>query len=181
MAKRIFQAFALIALLSLAGTVTVLAAGAGASGDGGDEAAKDAGLLQHIHEMIASHLHSGHHGSHGGHHGGHHDHGEELIQELGLTSEQQERLAAVQSAMAAYHEYQDDSMEELHERLMEQVRGLPADAQIPLENVHAALDAHYEEGRELAYTAVDGAVALLNDLDATQRDALLNLFGHGGY
>ena len=75
----------------------------------------------------------------------------------------------------------DGSMVELHNQLVEQFE----QGDIEAEPIRQMIDQHLEEIRTMAYSATDDLTALVNSLDAEQREIVLahlqgDHAGHGG-
>jgi Spy/CpxP family protein refolding chaperone len=93
----------------------------------------------------------------------------QLIEELELTPDQQQRLEKLHEIFGAYHSQGSGSMFMLHNELVEQFRrgGLETD------EIRRTIDEHVEQIREMAYAGTDELVALVNGLDARQREIVL--------
>lgn len=160
MARKTFRIGSMIAVATLIamGSWTVLASGDGDEGGG---------FLHHLHALVEHHLQ----------HGGHHE--ADFLDQLNLTPDQAQRLAKIQEAFETYGSEGHSSMQELHERLVAQVEEGHVDAG----EVRAAIDTHLEQVRGVAYAVTDELVALVNDLDAEQRETLLAHLqgGQGGH
>lgn len=160
MAKKTLQIVAILAAVALAGLVGFSVAAAG--GGSGDE---DGGFLQHLHAM-------GHHL----HHGDHHDFMAQLIEQLELTPDQQQHLDKAHGILEAFGSDGHASLIELHEQLVGQVE----QGDLETDAVRAIVDEHLEQIRSMAYGVTDELIALVNGLDATQRESLLaHLREHG--
>ena len=156
MAKRTLQVLAIFAALALVGLVGLtVTASSGGSGDGDDEG----GLMRHLHDM-AHHLHRGEH---------HHHHMAQLIEQLELTPEQLRHLEKVHEIVGAFGTEGHGSMAELHEQLVAEVEQGELDAY----EIRSIVDGHLDQLRDMAYGVADEVVALVNGLDATQRQTLL--------
>lgn len=174
MANRKFQVLAIVLTMSLVtlGCFTAGAADESADGNSGDGGGS---FLQNLHSM-ASQMHHG-----GGGHG--HDAGDgfssdmgDLVDRLDLSEEQTERLDSIHQNLASIHRKfdfhggaADGSMVELHDRLVRQFeQGHVEDGAI-----RQMIDLHLEEIRDAAYSATDDLLALVNSLDAGQREIVL--------
>ncbi len=90
MARRTLQIAAAVAAVTLVGTVGLTVAAAGdASGSGEQEG----GFLSHLHKMVGRHMH------HGGHHQGHMG---DLIEQMGLTPDQQQSIERIHQAISTF-------------------------------------------------------------------------------
>ena len=155
MAKGTFQIVAIIAAVALVGTVslTVIATG------GDSESKGEGGFLRQLHAL-----------GHNLHGGGHHqDHMAEVIEQLELTPEQLQRLEKVHEIIGSYGSDGHGSMAELHEKLVAQF----GQGHVEADEIRLVIDGHVDEMREMAYAVTDELVALVNGLDATQREILL--------
>jgi Spy/CpxP family protein refolding chaperone len=167
MDKRTFQVVAAIALAALVGAagLTVMATGSDSDGEGG-------GFAGRLHEL-GRHLHGDDH---------HMDHMARLIEELELTPDQQQRLEKLHEIFGAYHRQGSGSMIELHNNLVEQFeRG-----RLETDEIRRTIDEHVEQIRETAYAGMDELVALVNGLDARQREIMMthlqgNQAGHDSH
>ena len=117
------------------------------------------------------------HGTHGGDHhgaGGHHGAMAELIEKLELTPEQHQHLERIHELMeATHHGSGPGSMADLHEKLVAQC----ADGEVETSDLRAVVDEHVEQARGLLYSITDEFVALVQDLDARQRQILKEHLG----
>jgi len=163
MEKRLFQIVASIAVAALVGATgwTVMATGGDSDGEGG-------GIMARLHGM----------------HGEDHHMGQmsQLIEELELTPEQQQRLEKLHEIFGAYHSRGSGSMAELHEQLVEQFR----QGRLETDQIRRTIDEHVEQIREMAYAGTDELVVLVNGFDARQREIMLthlqgNRAGHDGH
>jgi hypothetical protein len=106
-----------------------------------------------------------------------------LVDDLDLNEDQQQRLDAVHEALGGHHEAHSGTREQHHEWLVEQIRSGNVDSV----EVRQSIDLHLEAARSLAYQVSDELVPLLNSLDETQRETLLDFIdevhgsmeGHG--
>lgn len=153
MAKRTFQVVAILAALAVVGLVTLTVT---AKGGGGEEGG---GLVRHLHDM-AHHLHQGDH---------HHQHMARLIEQLNLTPDQLQHLEKVHEIVGSFGSDGHASMAELHEQLVARVEEGDLDAY----EIRAIVDGHIEQIRTIAHAVTDEVVALVNGLDAAQRETLL--------
>ena len=157
MAKGTFQIVAIIAAVALAGAVgmTVIAT----DGDSGS-ADREGGFLRQLHQL-------GHHLHGGGHH---QDHMAEVIEQLELTPEQLQRLEKIHEIIGRYGSEGHGSMAELHEKLVAQFE----QGHVETDEIRLVVDGHVDEMREMAYAVTDELIALVNGLDATQREIMLS-------
>jgi hypothetical protein len=164
MAKRVVLVAAIIAAVALGATASlvVLATSGGSVGQGG-------GLLRHLHG-VGQHMH-----------GADQHHGEmaRLIERLELTADQRRHLDRVHEIFGAHGDGAPGAMERLHEELMAQFEQGDLDAG----EIRGVVDEHVEQMREMAYAVTDEIVALVNGLDARQRDIVLEHLqaGHAGH
>lgn len=150
----------------LAALVLVTAVGLTVAATGGGSGEEEGGFFQHLHEM-------GHHLHHGGHHHGGMD---QLIEQLELTPDQRQHLEKVHEILGTFGSEGHGSLAELHEQLVGQV----VQGEIETGAVRAIVDVHLEQVRDMAYAVTDELIALVNGLDATQRETLLaHLREHG--
>ena len=154
MRDRTFQTIAIIAAVALIGTVTVAVVASGGAG------AQDGGFLGHLHALVGQHLHGG---------GGQHDPMAQLVETLNLTPDQLQRFEKVQDVVESYPSGGHESMVALHEVLVTQFE----QGQVGIAETRRAVDGHIEEMRVLAYAVTDELVALVNELDDTQRATVL--------
>ena len=166
MTRRNFQIAAIIAAVALVGTVslTVIATGGGSGAQGG-------GFLSHLHQL-GRHLHDG---------GQHHDRMARLIEQLELTPAQLQRLEKIHEIVGSFGSEGHGSMAELHDQLVAQFEH----GYIETGEIRQVIDGHVEQIRDVAYVVTDELVALVNGLDARQRETLLahlqgNHEGHPG-
>jgi len=153
MEKKTLQIIALAAGVALTAT-----AGIAVLATGGDSNGKDGGsFLSRLH---GHHLHGG-----GGHH---HDAMHAVIEELSLKPDQVAHLDKIHEVMGGFHAKGPGAMVELHNELVAQFQ------QGGLDNnsMRLVVDDHVEQIREMGYAVTDELVALVNSLDATQRDTL---------
>ena len=145
---------AIIAAVALVGTLglTVMATSDGSGSQGGD-------LLRQLYRL-------GHHLHGGGHH---QDHMAGLIEQLELTPDQLQRLEKIHEIMGAYGSKGSGSMAELHDRLLAQFE----QGHIETDEIRQVIDGHVEQMRETAYSVTDELIALVNGLDARQREIVL--------
>ncbi len=177
MAKRTFQTLAIALAVSLVAFVSFSAGATGRSA-GGDSAGSGESFLQRLH-TIGLQLHGigGGHGHHGG--GGFRHHMDELVNQLDLSQEQNERLEAIHRTLESHAGMPHESMAELHDQLVEQFEH----GNIETDAVRQKIDQHLAEMRTVAYSVTDDLFALVNSLDAEQREIVLaHLQGdHGGH
>jgi len=154
MAKKMFLAVVIIAVAALAGAagLTVMATDDGS-------ADQEGGFLAHFHKL-GHHLHGGDQ---------HLDHMTQLIEQLELTPDQLQRLEKIHEIMGAYGSKGSGSMAELHEHLVAQFE----QGHVETDGIRRAIDAHVEQIREMAYAGTDELIALVNGLDARQREIVL--------
>jgi Spy/CpxP family protein refolding chaperone len=151
MARRTLQIGALLAALALAGIVGLTVTAGDGGGAGG-------GFLRHLHEM-AHHMHQG----------GHHNHMAEVVERLELTPDQLKHLENVHEIVGSFGDDGHASMADLHRQLVAQVERGGLDTA----EVRGIVDGHVEQIRAMAYAVADEVIALVNGLDATQRETLL--------
>jgi Spy/CpxP family protein refolding chaperone len=89
----------------------------------------------------------------------------ELIEQLQLTAEQQQRLDRIHEALGDFHGGSHDPMVELHNELMSQFES----GYIENAEIRRVIDEHVEQIRETAYVVTDELVGLVNALDERQR------------
>lgn len=154
MAKTRFQIVAILAALAVVGMVGLT--GTAAGGGSGDE---EGGFMRHLHEM-AHHLHHGE---------DHHRHMARVIEQLELTPDQLRHLENVHEVVGSYGSEGHASMAELHEQLVARVE----EGELDTYEIRSIVDGHIEQIRAMAYAVTDEVVALINGLDATQRETLL--------
>ena len=154
MAKSTSQIVGIIAAVALAGTasVAVMATGSGSGSPEGD-------FLRQLHSL-ASRLHGGGH---------HDDHMAGLIDQLELTPAQLQRFEKIHEIIGASGCEDPGSMAELHDQLVEQFE----QGHVGTEEIRRTIDGHVEQIRHTAYAATDELIALVNELDANQREILL--------
>ena len=160
MTRRTLQIAAIIAAVALVGTVSlaVIATGGGSGPQGG-------GFLSHLHQF-GRHLHGG---------GQHHDQMARLIEQLELTPAQLQRLEKIHEIAGTFGSEGHGSMAELHNQLVSQFEH----GYIETTEIRQVIDGHVEQIREVAYVVTDELVALVNGLDAKQRETLqAHLRGH---
>ena len=167
MAKGTFQIVAIIAAVALVGTIglTVMATGGESGGRPGD-------FLSHLHKL-GNHLHGGEH---------HNDHMSRLIEQLDLSPDQLQRLERVHEILGAHGSEQSGTMAELHDRLVAQFE----QGYVEPDEIRQVIDGHVEQIRDVAYDVTDELIALINGLDARQREIVLahlqgNNGGHPGH
>ena len=154
MGPRTFQIAAIIgavALVTMAG-LTFIATAGGSEGPSSE-------FFRHIHKL-GHHLHGG---------GDHHDQMARMIEQLELTPEQYQRLENVHEIIGTDGSEEPGAMAELHDKLMAQVE----QGQVENAEIRRLIDGHVEQIRERAYAVTDELIALVNGLDATQREKLL--------
>jgi Spy/CpxP family protein refolding chaperone len=154
MRDRTFQTVAILAAVALIGTVTVAVVASGGA------RAQDSGFLGHLHSLVGQHLHGG---------GGQHDPMAQLVETLNLTPDQLERFEKLQEVVESDPSGGHESMAALHEVLLTQFE----QGQIGIAETRQAVDGHIEEMRVLAYAVTDELIALVNELDDTQRATML--------
>jgi len=154
MAKRMFPIVAVIAAVALVGTVSLTVI---ATGD--DSADREGGFLRQLHQL-------GHY-VHGGAH--HQNHMAGLIEQLELTPDQLQRLEKVHEIIGTYGSEGPGSMAELHDKLVAQFE----QGQVETDEIRLVIDGHVEQIRDVAYAVTDELIALVNELDATQREIML--------
>jgi len=125
-----------------------------------EAAGENGGFLQHLHQASYSH----------GDGGGHHQAMGQLIDELDLRPDQQRHMEKIHEIIGAAHDSGNDPMARLHERLVTQYGQYGSLDSVELKQ---EIDGHVEEIRAVAYAFTDELVALVNGLDATQRETLL--------
>jgi Spy/CpxP family protein refolding chaperone len=153
MAGKTLQIAAIIAAVTVAGTVTVAVVASG------DSAGQEGGFLGHLHSLVGQHLHGG---------GGQHDPAAQLVERLNLTPDQLGRFERVQEIVESSGVGGHESMMELHEELVTQLsRG-----QVGSSEIRQVIDRHIKDPA-MASALTDELVALVNELDDTQRGILL--------
>jgi Spy/CpxP family protein refolding chaperone len=167
MEKRIFQIVASVAVAALVGAtgLTVMATGSDSEGEG-------SGFMARLHGLG--------HDLHGDDH--HMEHMTRLLEELELTPQQQQRVEKLHEVFGAYHSQGSGSMIELHNKLVEQFQR----GRLETDEIRRTIDEHVEQIREMAYAGTDELVALVNGLDARQREIMLthlqgNRAGHDSH
>lgn len=150
MAKGTVSIVAIIAGLALAGALGVTVGGSDGSGGG---------FIGHLNKL-GHHLHGGDH---------HHDQMTQLIEQLALTPDQHRHLEKVHEIIGNHGRGEPGPMVELHEQLMAQFQ----EGQIENEEIRRTIDDHVEQIRQMAYDVTDELVALVNGLDAAQRETLM--------
>ena len=181
MAKRTFQALAIVLAVSLVALVSFTAgatAGSAGGSAGGDSGENGKSFLQRLHSIgLQLHHNGGGHGHRGG--GGFWHHMDELVNQLDFSQEQTERLEAIHRTFESHGGKADGSMAELHDQLVEQFE----QGYIEADAVRQMIDQHLAEIRTVAYSVTDDLFALVNSLDAEQREIVLaHLKGdHGGH
>ena len=119
-------------------------------------------------------LHGTHGGDDHGEDGGHHEAMAQLIQQLELTPEQHRHLERIHELMeATHHGSGPGSMAELHDKLVAQC----ADGEVEAADLRPVVDEHVEQVRGVLYTLTDEFVALVQGLDARQRQILKEHLG----
>ncbi len=171
MAKITLQASAIVLAVSLVAFVSFTAgATAGATGESaaGDSGESGKSFLQHLHS-IGSQIHGNawSHGHRGG--GGFRHHMDELVNQLDLSQEQTERLQAIHRTFESHGGKVDGSMAGLHDQLVEQFE----QGHIEADAVRQMIDEQLAEIRSVAYSVTDELLALVNSLDAGQRELVL--------
>jgi hypothetical protein len=125
-------------------------------------------LARYLHAAEAK-LHGTHGGDHHGEDGGHHEAMAQLIEQLELTSEQHRHLERIHELMeAAHHGAGGGSLAELHDKLVAQC----ADGEVETADLRPVVDEHVEQVRGVLYSITDEFVALVQGLDARQRQIL---------
>ena len=153
MATRTFQILAIVAAVTV-GTVTLAIVASG-----GEAGGQDGGFFRHLHKL-GQHLHGG---------GGHHDHMAQVIEQLELTPDQMQRFEKIHEIVGSFGGGEDSAMVGLHDSLVTQFE----QGYVGTDEIRQAIDAHLEEFRGLAYAVTDELVALINELDESQREVLL--------
>jgi len=152
MASKTFQIVAIIAAIAFVGTVTLAVVAVGSDGDG-----QGGGFIQQLHRL-GQNLHGG---------GGHHDAMAQLVEQLELTPDQQQRFEKIHEIVGSYGDGGHASMLDLHEELVTQFeRG-----QIGTAEIRRTIDGHIEQLRGMAYAVTDELVALVNELDESRRSS----------
>jgi hypothetical protein len=154
MARGTFQIAAIIAAVALVGTVslTVVATDDDSPGPVG-------GFFRHLHEL-GHHLHGDNH---------HQDPMAQLIEQLELTPDQLRRLEKIHEIIGASGSEEPGAMAALHDQLVGQFE----QGHVETDGIRRAIDGHVEQIRDTAYAVTDELIALLNGLDATQREIVL--------
>ena len=163
MTNKMSQILAILGAVALVSTVslTVLARGAG------DSSSQEGGFMQKIHEL-GSFLHGSAH---------QHDPMADLIEQLELTPDQLERLEKIHEIIGTYGHQGHGSMAELHGKLVEQFEA----GHVGTDEIRQLIDEHVEQIRGMAYAVTDELIGLVNELDATQREIMLeHLQGNDG-
>ncbi len=163
MAKRTFQALAVVLAVSLVAFVS-FTAGASGNSAGGGSGESDRSLLERLHSIGLQM-----HGGHGHHGGGFWYHANELVNQLDLSPEQTERLEAIHRTFESFGGMAHGSMAEIHDQLVEQFE----QGYIETDAVRQTIDEHLAEIRTVAYSVTDDLLALVNGLDAGQREIVL--------
>jgi hypothetical protein len=123
--------------------------------------AQDGGVLR----GVARHLHGGT-APHGG---GHHEKMAQIIEQLELRPEQHRHVERIHELMeATHHGSGAGSMAELHERIVTQCM----DGEVTSADLRLVVDAHVEQVRGVLYAITDEFAALVEGLDARQREIL---------
>ncbi len=156
MTKSTFGIVALVAAIALAGALTLsfMTTARAGSEERGE------GVLHHFHEMLARHFHSGGH---------HHNPMSELIEQLQLTPEQAGRLEKIHALLENHGGRDPADMAALHDRLVAQLEA----GRIEALEIRALIDEHVDQIRGTAYAVTDEMIALINGLNAEQREMLL--------
>ncbi len=154
MTKGTFRIVTVFAVVALAGvlslTVTI-------SGDDSEE--RSGGFMHHLHEM-GRHLHGANH---------HQSPMAGLIEELEFNPDQLQRLERIHETFGTFGQEDPRAMIDLHNRLIEQFE----QGNIETGEIRHLIDGHLEQVREMAYGVTDELIALVNGLDARQREILL--------
>ena len=152
MTGKTVQIVAIAAAVVITGAVTVVVTATGVS------RGQNGGFVDHLHMLVGQHLHGGR---------GPHDQMTRMAEALDLTSAQVQRLERVNEMVETYGGH--DSMVELHEVLVGQFeRG-----EFGAAAIRRAIDSHIDEMRVTAHGVADEVVALVGELDDTQRETLL--------
>ena len=185
MIKRTFQALAIVLAVSLvafAGFATGAANGSASGDSGGESGNTGTSFFERLHSIGRQlHQHGGVHGHHGGGEG-FFRHVGELVKQLDLSPEQTERLEAIHRTLESRGVTPDGSMAELHDQLVEQFQ----QGYIEADAVERMIDQQLAEIRTIAYSVTDDLLALVNSLDAGQREIVLAHLqgdhrGHAGH
>ena len=167
MAKKTFQALAIVLTVSVVALVS-FTAGASGSSAGGDSAENGVSFLTNLHSLgLSLHPSGGGHGHHGG--GKFWHRMDELVNQLDLSQEQNQHLEAIHRAFESDGGMAHGSMAELHDQLIQQFE----QGTIETHAVREKIDQHLAEIRTVAYSITDHFVALLNSLDSEQREIVL--------
>ena len=154
MASKTFQIIAIIAAVVIVGTVTLAVVATG-SDDGGQEG----GFFKHLHGL-GQYLHGG---------GDHHDRMAQVIEQLELTPDQLQRFEKIHAIVANVGGGGDGAMVELHDSLVTQFE----QGYVRTDEIRRIIDGQLEQIRSMAYAVTDELIALVNELDETQREVLL--------
>ena len=154
MATRVFQILAIIAAIAIVGSIglTVMATSGSPGGQGSD-------FMGHLRAW-------GHHLHGGGHH---QDPMARLIDQLELTPDQLQRVDRVHEIIGTYGSEGSGSMAELHDQLVTQFE----QGHVETDEIRQVIDEHVDQIRHMAYAATDELIALVNGLDANQREIVL--------
>lgn len=167
MAKKAFQGFAMVLAVILVAFVGYTA-GAGSGSAGSDSEGGDRSYWQRLHSVgLRLHKTAAGHGHHGGGEFGHHM--AEVVERLDLSPTQAAHLEAIHRSLKSLGSGAAGSMTELHLRLVEQFERGAVEAGA----LRPAIDLHLAEMQRVAYSATDELVALVNSLDADQREIML--------
>ncbi len=155
MANKTSQIVAIIAAVALVGTLSLTALARGA----GDSAGQEGGFFHGLH-ALGNFLHGGAHQQ---------DPMAELIEQLELTPDQLQRLEKMHQIIGTYGHEGHGSMAELHGKLVDQFE----EGHVGTAEIRQLIDEHVEQIRGMAYAVTDELIALVNELDATQREIML--------
>jgi len=102
-----------------------------------------------------------------------------LVSQLDLSQEQTERLEAIHRTLESHGGKAEGSIAGLHDQLVEQFE----QGHIESDAVRRMIDQHLAEIRSVAYSVTDDLLALVNSLDARQREIVLAHLqaGHAGH
>jgi len=164
MTRRTIQVLAIIAAIAVVATASVTVMTTRATGNQA-AASTSANVIHRLHGMMRN-LHGGH---------DHQDPMAGLIERLKLTPEQLERFEEIQRIAGSYHRAGRGSMHELHEQLIARFE----QGRVSTDEIRPVIDDHLETLREMAYAMTDQMIALVNDLDAAQREILLEYLQEG--
>ena len=157
--KRSYFPFLLVGLIALlVGGFALTAGAAGPFGEGG---------------FFASHL-GGHFGGHGGGHGHRAAHAHHaiahLIDDLDLDASQQLHIDAIHETLMSRHQEMASGHDEHLSALIERIET----GELDVDEARQVVDAHLTVAQHTAYTVLDELVPLVNSLDDTQRELLVD-------